>query len=76
MTEKEIAALISPRELDVASLVAKGFTNKEVGNLLGIIDHTVRNYMHHVYRKTGVESRYELRRLLTDPLPFKVKILE
>lgn len=48
------------REAQVASLVAEGLPNKEIGLKLGISEHTVSNYLFRIYNKLGVSSRVEL----------------
>ena len=53
-------ALLTKRENDVASLLAEGFSNKEVSAKLGLSEHTVSNYLFRIYNKLGVSSRVEL----------------
>jgi len=52
--------LLSKRETDVANLVAEGLPNKEIAPRLGITEHTVSNYLFHIYNKLGISSRVEL----------------
>ncbi|HUJ30141.1 MAG TPA: response regulator transcription factor [Candidatus Acidoferrum sp.] len=40
---------LSKRESEVAQLVAEGFTNKDISLQLGLSEHTVRNYLLHVF---------------------------
>jgi DNA-binding NarL/FixJ family response regulator len=49
--------LLSPRELEVASLVAAGWTNKEIGVRLRIRTSTVKEHVHRILAKTGLPSR-------------------
>ncbi len=51
---------ITPRELQVISLVAKGLTNKEVADELGIQLQTVKNYLGRITVKLGISSRLEI----------------
>lgn len=51
---------VSTRELQVACLVARGLTNKEIGMLCGSSVHTVRNQLSTVFRKVNVSTRAEL----------------
>lgn len=51
--------LLSPRELELLELVARGFTSKEAARKLGISPYTVSEYLKSVYRKMGVRSRTE-----------------
>lgn len=57
-------ARLSPRELEVARLVALGLPNKLVGRELDISEKTVHVHRHHVMEKTGVGSAAELARLM------------
>jgi DNA-binding NarL/FixJ family response regulator len=53
------AVSLSPRELDIIRLVAKGATNQEIGRELRLSPGTVRNYNGRIFRKLGVEGRTE-----------------
>ena len=53
-------ALLTPRERDIAALVAEGMSNKEIGRQLGIRHQTVRNILVNVFRKTAVRKRTQL----------------
>jgi DNA-binding NarL/FixJ family response regulator len=48
---------LTEREIDVAKLVAKGKTNKEIGLTLGIETQTVKFHMTHILKKMNVSSR-------------------
>jgi len=50
---------LTGRELEVLSLVAKGFTNKAIGVQLGISDRTVQGHLAHVFNKLQASSRTE-----------------
>jgi DNA-binding NarL/FixJ family response regulator len=51
---------LSPREQEVADLVALGRSNKQVAATLFLSDRTVEYHLSAVYRKLGVRSRTEL----------------
>jgi DNA-binding NarL/FixJ family response regulator len=51
---------LSPRELEVAVLIAKGLKSKEVGNKLDIERGTVDKHIEHIYDKLGFDSRPQL----------------
>jgi len=53
-------ALLTPRERDVARLVAEGMRNQEIGLKLHLSEHTVRNYLLRIFDKLGISSRVEL----------------
>jgi two-component system, NarL family, nitrate/nitrite response regulator NarL len=56
----QVAERLTPRELDVARLVARGLRNKEVARELAITEGTVKMYLHNIYEKLNVASRVEL----------------
>jgi DNA-binding CsgD family transcriptional regulator len=58
------AALLSPRELDVARLVAGGLPDKVIARQLGISITTVRSHIDHAFRKLDVDNRVALVRRL------------
>lgn len=51
---------LSPREQQVARLVATGLSNKEVARQLGLTEGTVKLHVHSVFRKLGLKARYSL----------------
>ena len=51
---------ISPREMDVLALVARGRSNKEIGQSLNLSEITVRNYVGNILEKLQVRNRIEL----------------
>jgi DNA-binding NarL/FixJ family response regulator len=48
---------LSMRELEVLSLVAKGFSNKEIARKLKISEATVKTHLLHAFGKLGVDDR-------------------
>lgn len=52
--------LLSKREADVVRLVSEGLSNREISVQLKLSEHTVRNYLFHVFDKIGVSTRVEL----------------
>ncbi|MBS1878295.1 MAG: helix-turn-helix transcriptional regulator [Actinobacteria bacterium] len=54
---------LSPRECEVAELVAVGLTDREIAERLILSPHTVRHHVKRVYQKLDVRSRVELARL-------------
>ena len=55
----ELIEPLTQRELEVAQLLARGLTNKEIAQRLGITDHTVKFHLNGILRKLGVSSRTE-----------------
>jgi DNA-binding NarL/FixJ family response regulator len=52
-----IEAHLTPRETEVLSWVAKGKTNRDVADILGMSPRTVNKHLEHVFEKLGVETR-------------------
>ncbi len=50
---------LSSRELEVLEMLAKGLTNKQIGVVLGISDHTVRSHVANITGKLEVADRTE-----------------
>jgi two-component system response regulator DegU len=48
---------LSPREMEILTLVTRGLSNKEVAYTLGISHQTVKNHMTSILRKLDVEDR-------------------
>jgi two-component system nitrate/nitrite response regulator NarL len=65
---------LTARELDIVSLVAQGYSNKEIATHLGIAEATVKRHLTHIFDKVGTSTRLELalfavdRQLVTRPL--------
>jgi DNA-binding NarL/FixJ family response regulator len=59
LSEKSQADKLSPRELEVLALVAKGYSNKEVASQLNISYGTVRIHVAHAFEKLHVRCRAE-----------------
>jgi DNA-binding NarL/FixJ family response regulator len=50
---------LSPRELEVLSLLAKGYLYKEIADMLKLTYATVHTHIRHIYEKLQVRSRTE-----------------
>ena len=48
---------LTPRETEVLSWVAKGKTNRDIAEILGMSHRTVNKHLEHVFEKLGVETR-------------------
>jgi len=53
-------AELTPRELDVVTLVGEGRANKEIARELGIGERTTRTHVSNILRKLGLTSRTQL----------------
>ena len=51
---------LTPKEIQVADLVWQGFTNREIGKLLGTTEQVIKNHLRSAFDKLGVWSRLEL----------------
>ncbi|HUJ65742.1 MAG TPA: response regulator transcription factor [Acidimicrobiales bacterium] len=66
------APVLTPRELEVLKLVARGMSNKEVADHLFISENTVKNHVRNILEKLHLHSRmeavmYAVRQHLLDP---------
>src|SRR5206468_12162565 len=57
---KEVALLLTPRELEVLRAVATGMCNKEISARLHITEGTVKIHLHNMYEKLAVKGRLAL----------------
>jgi DNA-binding NarL/FixJ family response regulator len=48
---------LTPREIEVLSLVARGFGNKEVGDMLGTAPGTIKAHVQSILSKLGAKDR-------------------
>ncbi len=51
---------LTPREKEILLLVAKGFTNKQIGEHLFIAENTVKNHIKNLLEKLTLENRVQL----------------
>jgi DNA-binding CsgD family transcriptional regulator len=66
--ENQHILLLTQREIQIASLVAKGLTNAEIGRELWISQNTVKQALKKMFRKLEVSSRTKMIAKLTDLL--------
>jgi DNA-binding NarL/FixJ family response regulator len=52
--------VLTPREREIVSMVARGFSNREVGERLSISEGTVKTHLHTIYEKLGLRGRVQL----------------
>ena len=53
----KISSGLSEREIEVLRLLARGQTNKQIGQMLFITEKTTEHHVTHIYNKIGVSSR-------------------
>ena len=51
---------LSPRELEVARLVARGLTNKQIGQTLYVSERTAENHVQHILTKLRLRNRSQI----------------
>jgi len=51
------AAPLTAREAEVLSWLAKGKTNRDIADILGMSPRTVNKHLEHIFEKLGVETR-------------------
>lgn len=62
-------AALTPRETEVLSWLAKGKTNRDIADILGMSPRTVNKHLEHVFEKLGVETRAAAAALASGHLP-------
>jgi DNA-binding NarL/FixJ family response regulator len=50
---------LTPRETEVLQLLAQGFTNRRIGEQLGISEHTAKFHVNAILGKLGAQTRGE-----------------
>jgi DNA-binding NarL/FixJ family response regulator len=53
----ELGERLTSREIQILRLISQGLSNKEIARELGISVATVKNHVHSVLEKLGVQSR-------------------
>lgn len=56
----EWSRVLTPRERQVAFLVTRGLSNKDVARELGVSEGTVKIHVHNIFQKLGAKNRYWL----------------
>ena len=51
---------LSPREAQVAALVARGLTNREIAAALLVTEHTAMRHVEHILGKLGLRNRAQI----------------
>lgn len=56
----DIVSNLTGRELEVVKMIAKGHSNKMIGNELGISESTVKVHVKHILNKTNLRTRVDV----------------
>lgn len=51
---------LTPKEMQIVSLIVQGSKNKDIAARLGTKEQVIKNYLRSIYDKTGVSDRLEL----------------
>lgn len=65
---------LTVREMEIASRIAAGRSNKEVGHEFSICERTVKHHLTNIFRKAGVSSRLELAVLVRENISPRVPL--
>jgi DNA-binding NarL/FixJ family response regulator len=58
--QQEAMKLLTPREIELVRLVARGLRNRALADQLHISEGTVKVHLHHVFEKLGLDNRVAL----------------
>ncbi|MCS1351029.1 response regulator transcription factor [Mechercharimyces sp. CAU 1602] len=67
----EVLTSLTPREQEILTWVAKGWSNKALADQLGISEHTVKNHLKNIMQKLQVKNRVELTHYVYGKSDFK-----
>lgn len=59
-SRREAAGDLTPRELEIVCMVARGLRNRAIAEKLFISEGTVKIHLHNIYQKIEVDGRLEL----------------
>jgi non-specific serine/threonine protein kinase len=51
---------LTPRQREIAALIAAGLTNKQIAERLSLAPATVRHYVEHIMKRLGVATRTQI----------------
>src|SRR5688572_19208789 len=57
---EKVREVLTPREIDIVRMVARGLGNREVGEKLFISEGTVKTHLHTIYEKLQLKGRVQL----------------
>jgi DNA-binding NarL/FixJ family response regulator len=56
-----MSAAFSPREAQIATLVSKGLSNREIAESLQLSVGTIKLHVHHILLKAGAQNRRQIK---------------
>ena len=57
---RRLATILTPREIEVMSLVAHGMSNREIAAKLVLAEGTIKIHIHNIYAKLDINNRVDL----------------
>jgi DNA-binding CsgD family transcriptional regulator len=60
MPVKSLRELLNAQQFKIAGLVAEARSNKDIGLVLHLTPHTVKNYLRQIFDKLGCDNRVVL----------------
>lgn len=57
---EELPTALTPREREVATLVARELTNRQIAACLTLSEHTVATHVRNILKKLGLHSRKQI----------------
>jgi DNA-binding NarL/FixJ family response regulator len=63
---REIAGILTAREIEITRMVANGRRNREIADQLSLSEGTIKTHLHNIYQKLNVGSRLQLTLLARD----------
>ena len=57
---RAVTGLLTPRELEIVRLAARGLRNRGIADTLSISEGTVKLHLHHIFKKLPIDSRLAL----------------
>ncbi|HEY7415929.1 MAG TPA: response regulator transcription factor [Ktedonobacteraceae bacterium] len=58
--EAQAHRMLTPREMELLTLMVRGMLVKEIARTLLVSEKTVRNHLSNIYRKCGVYDRVQV----------------
>jgi DNA-binding NarL/FixJ family response regulator len=60
LSPRQVVSQFTPRQLEIFQLLTQGYSNKQIGLILGISRATVKRHVSDVCKRTGIENRVQL----------------
>jgi len=57
---------LTPREIEIVTLIRRGLRNREIGEVMGISEQDTKNRLRKIFDKLGVWSRLEVAMWVVD----------